>query len=276
LINKVNNPVGIDIIILSYAKDKSLLALSCQTINTLVYSEDSQEISFNIIVIESNKSLKPFQYEHTTTIYTDEPFGYNRYMNIGIKASSNPYICICNNDLQFYKGWASQILRQMSIDKDLMSVNPYCEISHKKGIEDNGQNVVSTVNGILIGWCIFFKREILNITGYLDEKFKFWYADNDYGNTMAKFNIKHALVTSSKVTHLGSKTHSILSEGELFEYTYGQFLYYDLKWNNKSALSYHFKSTLLPAFKYFYLNRLRSKRFMLLCRLFSKLYGGLR
>src|SRR6202012_5956626 len=172
---------------------------------------------------ESNKSLKPHQFTHTTTIYPDEPFGYNRYMNIGITATSNPYICLCNNDLIFHKGWASNILNQMELDRELLSVNPYCDNYHKRGIEANGQNIISTVNGVLIGWCIFFKREILNVTGYLDEKFEFWYADNDYGNTMKKHAIKHALVTSSRVTHIGSKTHSTLTDKDLFEYTYGQY-----------------------------------------------------
>ena len=272
----MKDAVGIDVIILSYAKDETLLAQTRHAIDTLVLSEDPVAISFNIVVIESNKSLKPFQYEHTTTLYTDVPFGYNRYMNIGMKATSNPYVCLCNNDLVFHKNWASNILHQMSLDKDLGSVSPYCEIFHKDTVKDDGQNIISTINGILIGWCIFFKRENLTITGYLDEKFIFWYADNDYGNTMAKYKIKHALVTTSKVTHLGSKTHTLLSNKELFDYTYGQFLYYDLKWNNKSALQYHTRRALLPLFKYVYLNRVKSKGFMFSCRLLLKLYGGVR
>ncbi|MDF2434006.1 MAG: hypothetical protein JWP44_3637 [Mucilaginibacter sp.] len=272
----MEDKVKIDVIILSYAKDEALKNLTIQTIDTLIASEDPDEIQFNIVVIESNQNLKPYEFKHSTTIYTDKPFGYNRYMNIGIKATLNPYVCLCNNDLIFRKGWASQILNQMQLDKDLKSVNPYCENFHKNTVKDDGRNIVSTINGILIGWCIFFKREILSTTGYLDEKFEFWFADNDYGNTMNKFHIKHALVTSSKVTHIGSKSHSILSNQDLFEYTYGQFLYYDLKWNNKSRLSYYLKAILLPLFKFSYLKRFNSKAYMLSCRLFSKLYGGLK
>src|ERR1700749_4974158 len=103
-------PAHIDIIILSYAKDEKLKALTEQTIATLLDSEDPEHIKFDVLVIESDKSLRPYQYPGTQTIYPDETFGYNKYMNIGIKATGNEYVCLCNNDLVFHKGWAGAIL----------------------------------------------------------------------------------------------------------------------------------------------------------------------
>lgn len=272
----MRSPVVIDIIILSYAKDEQLRELTAQTVHSVLNSEDPSEILFNVVVIESNKALKPYSFEHTTTIYPDVPFGYNRFLNIGLKATTNAFVCLCNNDLIFHEGWAKNILKQMNEDVDLLSVNPYCPITHINSIDDKGQNVISTQPGILIGWCIFIKRELLNTIGYFDEHFKFWYADNDYGCTLVKHQIKHALVTSSKVTHLGSKTHTLLSESDLFEYTYGQFLYFDLKWNNKSSLVYSLKQMVLPVFRYLYLTKKRSNLHMLGCRAMAKLYGGLK
>ncbi len=269
-------PTDIDIIILSYAKDEELKALTEQTIETLLASEDPAEIHFNIVVIESNRQLNNYQFPRTKTIYPTEKFGYNRYANIGLKAGNSPYACICNNDLVFYKGWASAILKQMDLDKDLQSVSPYCEITHTSSIPDDGGNVVSTTNGILIGWCIFFKRAILDTIGYFDEHFEFWFADNDYGNTLAKYNIKHALVTSSKVTHLGSKTHATLSDKDLFEKTYGQFLYFDAKWNKRAFLATWFKGLLMPVFRYFFIKRNAHGLYPFSFRVISKLYGGIR
>jgi GT2 family glycosyltransferase len=270
----MSSPTQIDIIILSYAKDEDLKKLTEETIASLVSSEDPAKIQFNILVIESNSILMPYQFEYSKTIYTGVKFGYNRYMNIGIKATKSPYICLCNNDLIFHKGWASNILTQMRLDKHLKSASPYCEITHKNSIKDDGQNVVSTRNGILIGWCIFLKREILKVIGPFDENLTFWFADNDYGNTLEKYQVKHALVTSSKVTHIGSKSHAILSDDEKFEYTYGQFLYYDLKWNHKSKTIYYLEKLIMPIFKYFYIRRYKSRNYMFFCSLLSKLYGG--
>ena len=269
-------PTEIDIIILSYAKDEPLKALTEQTIETLLASEDPAEINFNVIVIESNRQLNNYQFPHTKTIYPAERFGYNRYANIGLKAGNSAYACICNNDLVFYKGWASAILKQMDLDQDLESVSPYCEITHTGSIPDDGRNVVSTTNGILIGWCIFFKRKILDTIGYLDEHFEFWFADNDYGNTLAKYHIKHALITSSKVTHLGSKTHVTLSDKDLFEKTYGQFLYFDAKWNKRPFLSTWFKGLLMPTFRYFFIRRNSGGSYLFGYKALSKLYGGMK
>ena len=270
------SPTDIDIIILSYAKNEELKALTEQTIETLFASEDPTEIHFNIIVIESNRQLNNYQFPHTRTIYPTEKFGYNRYANIGLKAGNGPYACLCNNDLVFHKGWATAILKQMDMDKDLESVSPYCEITHTRSIPDDGRNVISTTNGILIGWCIFFKRKILDTIGYFDEHFEFWFADNDYGNTLAKHHIKHALVTSSKVTHLGSKTHATLSENELFEKTYGQFLYFDAKWNKRFFLATWLKGLLMPGFRYFFIRRNANGFHLFGFKIVSKLYGGIR
>ena len=99
--------VSIDVVILSYAKNDYLKGLTDQTIATLMDSEDPAKIYFNVIVIESDKKLQPYQFENSTTIYPVEKFGFNKYLNIGIKETSNKYICLANNDLIFHKGWAT-------------------------------------------------------------------------------------------------------------------------------------------------------------------------
>src|SRR4051812_37526831 len=94
-------PTQIDILILSYAKDEHLKDLTIQTIDTLLKSEDPGEIQFNVVVIESNKQMQPYQFENSTTIYPAEKFGFHKYLNIGIRQTNSPYVCLCNNDLIF-------------------------------------------------------------------------------------------------------------------------------------------------------------------------------
>jgi GT2 family glycosyltransferase len=271
------SPVCIDIIILSYARDESLKDLTNATIQSLIDSENPSEIRFNVVVIESNSSLEPYQFSHSKTIYPSEKFGFHKYLNIGIKATSSDYICLCNNDLIFHSGWASAILNEMGKDPELLSANPYCPLTHSiNGIVDDGKNNYSTQNGILIGWCIFLKRTVIDAIGYLDENMEFWYSDNDYGNSLKKHQIKHALVTSSKVTHIGSQTHHTLSKKELFDFSYAQFIYYDFKWNHHNQIVYSLKKSLLPVFYFLMDRRKRNSIYDISARLVSKFYGGIK
>ncbi|BAZ01851.1 hypothetical protein NIES37_58580 [Tolypothrix tenuis PCC 7101] len=225
----------IDIIILSYAKNDALKEITIQGVNSLINSEDPETINFKILVIESNKSLKPYQYEHTLTVYPEEKFGFHRYLNLGIQSTNSPFVCLCNNDLIFEKNWASEILKEMDKDPLLLSASPYCPEFHlKRGFQKNHSPIIGYNNGILVGWCIFVKREIFDTIGKLDENLEFWYCDLDYAQTLQQYNIKHCLISSSFVMHLMNKTLEETEQKEVEKLTNFQYLYYDYKWNHKS------------------------------------------
>ena len=241
-------PTGIDIIILSYASDQQLGDFTIQCVDTLLASEDPKNIVFNIIVIESNKSLAPFQYTGTKTIYPDVKFGYNKYMNIGIQMTHNEYICLCNNDLVFHKGWASALLEAMKNNPEMMSGTPYCSVFHKnEGFDENGPPLEGYF-GVLVGWCIFAKRKVFDIIGLLDEQLVFWYCDSDYCKCLEKYRLKNYLIPASKVTHLGSESLKRISGPEYQKLTRLPQFYYTYKWFHHSYLRYQFE-TLLFRFK---------------------------
>lgn len=234
----MSKALNIDIIILSFAKDEKLKSLTMQTVRTALQSEDPEKIRFNVLVIESNKSMKPYQYPGTITMYPDTSFGYHKYMNIGIRATSGEYVCLCNNDLVFHKGWASAILDAMAKDPALMSASPYCDNYHKKeGFDENGPPQEGYA-GLLGGWCIFMKRKIFDIIGMLDEKLIFWYCDADYCKTLEKFDIKNCLIPASKVTHLGSESLKTVDDIEYQKLTQVPRFYYSYKWHHHSYLKY--------------------------------------
>ncbi len=231
-------PVKIDVIILSYGKSEELRAVTKQGIESLLASEDQREIEFNILVVESNKHLSPYQYPNTATIYPNTSFGYNKYMNIGINATHNNYVCLSNNDLIYHKNWASEILKAMDNDPALLSATPYCPVFHKnKGFPENAPPLQGYF-GVLIGWCIFVKREIFDIIGPLDENFLFWYADYDYSNTLEKYGVKNCLISSSFVTHLGSESLNTMSKQDHQKLTQVPRFYFSYKWHHKSYLKY--------------------------------------
>ena len=84
----------------------------------------------------------------------------------------------------------------------------------------------------IAGWSILINKSVLNKIGDFDEEFKFWYQDNDYANTLLSNNIKHALITKSKVTHLLSKSHKFIERSKKFEMTDGLGVKFNKKWNN--------------------------------------------
>ncbi|RZL62467.1 MAG: glycosyltransferase [Pedobacter sp.] len=233
----------IDIIFLSYAKTEHLKNLTIQSIDTLLNSEDPEKILFNIVVVESNKSMAPYQFENTNTIYPEEEFGFHKFLNIGIRATSNQYVCLCNNDLIFHKSWASEILKAIDNDPTASSITPYCPIFHKKnGFSADGAPIEGYF-GLLTGWCIFVKRDIFNTIGYLDENFKFWYCDYDYTKTLEKFKVKNILVPASKVTHIGSESLNTLNKREYNKLTQLPRFYFNYKWHHRSIIRY--KASLL-------------------------------
>ena len=232
-------PVNIDIIILSYAKDENLRNLTIQTISTLLDSEDPEKVHFNVLVIESNKALRPYQYANATTIYPNETFGFHKYLNIGIKATTNSYICLCNNDLVFHKGWAGEILKAMDNDKELLSAAPCLPgYSFNDKIPIGNESKLDGYFGVLFGWCIFVKREIFNTIGMLDENFAFWYADYDYVYTLKKHNLKNSLIPSSIVNHLGSGSWNTIDKTEHNKLTQIPRIYFNYKWHHRSYTRY--------------------------------------
>tara|TARA_R110000822_G_scaffold8704_16_gene34257 strand:+ start:4977 stop:5783 length:807 start_codon:yes stop_codon:yes gene_type:complete len=204
----LKEPVRIDIIILSFAKNAELREMTETCLDSLLASESAQEIQFDIIVVESNHEAPVYPQAGVRTLYLPPPFNYHRYMNEGIKLTSGEYVAICNNDLYFHKGWATALLNAFATDAELYSASPACSRHHpingfplESGLYQ-GYRVLKEVSG----WCLLFKRSMLEITGMLDERFYFWYADDDYARTLQKHGLKHVLVTSSVVDHLDSKT----------------------------------------------------------------------
>jgi GT2 family glycosyltransferase len=236
----MDQAIQIDVIILSFAKNERLRQVTEVALKTLLDSEPVHKIRFNVVVLESNKETQPYSYPQVRTEFPQTKFGYHKYMNIGIEMGTSPYVCICNNDLVFHPGWASAIMDAFGEDPTLNSASPACSIHHpQQGISLNGEVLYGyEVRRELVGWCLFFKREMLKVTGRLDPRFKFWYADNDYSMMLQKHGFKHALVTDSIVDHLESQTLNTEDQSKRKKLTARERFYFEYKWKGRSLLSY--------------------------------------
>jgi len=233
----MENIVIIDVIILSFGHNEELQQVTAMCLESLFNSEDPDKVRFNVIVVESENSLSPFQYKQTKTIYPQLSFGYNKFMNIGISMTSSPYICICNNDLLFHPSWATEILKPFVQFKDVSSASPFCSRHHPKmGFKANdGLKLGYRIRKEIAGWCLFFKRDILSQTGKLDENYIFWCADNDFSNTLWVLNLHHVLVTSSFVDHLENRTLQTHTPERQDELTNQEVFYFNKKWKCRTG-----------------------------------------
>jgi len=232
--------IEIDIIILSNASNSELRETTDKAIQSLINAENPELINFKIYIIESNSKAKIYNYPNTFTLFPKGKFGFHKFLNFGIKKSSSPFVCLCNNDLIFHKNWATEIITEFNKSKDLVSASPACSLHHPKhGIPiKSGTYFGYEVRKEIAGWCLFFKRDILKVTGPLDEKFKFWYADNDYAKTLELHGLKHALVSDSIVDHLESKTLNSRKKSDQYLLTQGARFYFEYKWEDRSYFSY--------------------------------------
>ena len=209
----------LSVIILAMTNTKELFDMTSNCINSLMLTE--RDIEKEIIVIESNKNYfnSDFIYpDNIRVIVPESDFNFHKFLNIGIKASKGDYIGLCNNDLIFYEHWFSAILEVANKNKSILSFSPKgtAPLLNEKEEFSLGYKVRTHVNG----WCIIVRKELFAKIGDLDEKFDFYFADNDYAMTLKRRNMKHARVHNSHVVHLEKipteKREKILNEEKEF------------------------------------------------------------
>jgi glycosyltransferase involved in cell wall biosynthesis len=222
----------IDVIILSYAKDPSFEKMNLNCMKSIY--ESSTEHKFQIYLIETNKE-KEFIYEGCETckvIQPNEEFNYNRFLNIGLENCTNDWVLISNNDTIYHKGFLEEMLKANEQDPELFSMSPMDDNWHRHKLFSKTTPIHygHRTSYEIAGWSIFVKRDILKKMNGFDEKFKFWYQDNDYALTLQKYKLKHALITNSKVTHLLSKSHNLIEPHKKFQMTDGMVNDFKNKW----------------------------------------------
>jgi len=225
-----------DVVIVSYAKNKNCWDLTYECINSLLASEE--EIKFNVIVVESQDDVEWEQiFLNTVTVRPKQPYGYHKFLNFGRKQGTSDWVALCNNDLIFHKKWATRIIQAHHYNPSYLSFSPICPKTQPLyGIQPNtgvikGYDIRKHVSG----WCIVQRREIYEKIGDLDETFTHWFCDNDYATTLNFLGIKHMLVTTSIVEHhektIGKTTENVVeSEDQLHKMTYGAEELFSRKW----------------------------------------------
>lgn len=238
-------------VFLSYSNSPTTKNYTLNAIISLMLSSKNSSSLFGICVVETNANenwdcLKPFVH----VVHPKKKFNYNEFANIGVKSFkiNKPefefdFICLCNNDLYFHKGFYEPLVKHSFVD-GFDSLSPRCSISDSnKYLEKISKNSLPNrqtyIEGYvtasqLNGWCLFLKKETYETIGGFDEDFSFWCADDSYREQLLQNNLKHAVLIDSIVDHLdfGSNTLKTLGNESLNqEYTTKNLDKYRKKFN---------------------------------------------
>jgi hypothetical protein len=209
--NKLTNFETVDVICLANTKDEKYFRMTEYALKTLHVSENKYK--FNVHLVESNYESN-YDYSSLTSNYIkpNESFNYNKFLNICNKYINSDWVVIINNDVFFEKNWFSNIVTEHNKNPEIKSFSPKDPVWYNHWypghIFDYEHNTYEgyTISEMVFGWCLVIKKEVWDYIYPWDESFNLYYQDNDYVERIKLKDIKHAMINTSIVHHLGSMT----------------------------------------------------------------------
>jgi len=198
-----------DIIILSLAEDDKSFQTTKNCVDSYIDTADS--LIRKIYVIESYKGFnKDYEQFKVEVIIPQFEFNYNQFFNIGLSHCKAEYVMGPNNDLTVQKDCLQNILKEFETNPFISSVSPIDREWHR-----HTKQYLPNDNKLYYGWeialhmfgaCFCARRSVFEKIGYLDERFYFFYQDNDYILSLQRNNLVHGVLTSARVSHKSGDT----------------------------------------------------------------------
>lgn len=241
----------VDVIILSKCQSEGDLAININCIESLSLSEPN--ICFNIIIIESNREFYSLNFFYQSPVVTvvipEEPFNYNKFLNIGLDLATEQWVIFSNNDVIFHKNWLSNMFKVREENNKIQSFCPFDPTSPYLSLElfsNKPYHLGYRVPIEFVGWCFVVERAVFKKTGKFDEQFDFYFQDNDFALTLKKYSIIHVMVSSSFVEHIGGYTTNVYDASKTEKYKEDK-IKFQKKW--KQSLPGRLKTKLLSLWK---------------------------
>ncbi|WGD34887.1 hypothetical protein [Olleya sp. YS] len=209
------------LIVLSKTDQQSTYDMNVECFDTFIKSAIKAKVDYEILLIESNKNSH-YQYnvQHLKIITPKDAFSFHKFLNIGVSHANAEYYILSNNDVVFDINWLVETNNVLQHNPKLLSVSPLDPKANslpKEALENNNYIVGYQIQKHLTGWCIVAHKKVFEAIKKLDERFGFYYADNDYAMQLQKYNIKHALVTNAIVHHLHGQSSVGDNKNKSFE-----------------------------------------------------------
>lgn len=194
----------LSVILLSFITNDDSKQLLTEAIDSL--TESLNDLLFEIIVVESGDAqiAKSITKQKAMVVpYEGIDFNFHQALNQGYRNASGRYICFSNNDVVFHKNWF-QSIKDVLLNGVFQSASPVDPNDDKLWMFDTTN--VSFIEGYEIqkffkGWCFVIEKKAMITLGGFDERFSFYFADNDFILELLRNNIRHAAVLSSYVEH---------------------------------------------------------------------------
>jgi GT2 family glycosyltransferase/Flp pilus assembly protein TadD len=163
--------------------------------------------------------------ENYSLIANSENLGFSKGCNQGIEASTGTHILLLNNDTVVTPGWLSGLLECLHSTPDAGIVGPMTNsISGIQMVPDVGYADTTALDGYamefrnkyrgrriplrrIVGFCMLFKRELVQRVGLLDECFGSGnFEDDDYCLRSALKGYRNLMAGDVFIHHYGSAT----------------------------------------------------------------------
>ena len=225
----------IDIIIPVLSKSDQLIAMTRQTIGSIMLNEAGKDLNF--IFVESFKEPifyqgKPFSYKEIwkdllgdklkVIQYDRDKFNFNHSLNLGLEAvrPDANYIVFSNNDIELKNNAITRCISGMektnhlvSSPKDLSIVEHQKEYHNISGLQ---------LRKHFLGYFFVTDRKLwdMHIDDF-NEGCDFWYSDNLFLNDLKHHGINSLLVAKGNIVHHISSTLRTYDKETQKEMTYG-------------------------------------------------------
>ena len=183
---------------------------------------------YEVIVVDNGSTDETRDYlsrlDGVRLIPNDNNRGFPAAANQGINAAHGEYILLLNNDCIVTTGWLSRLLLAVNSDPKVGLVGPcsnnvsgiqkvsidYEQLSDLDGFaweRAKSHEGIRTSTDRLVGFCLLFKRAVLDRVGLLDERFGIGnYEDDDFCRRALNAGFQAVIAEDAFVHHFGSVT----------------------------------------------------------------------
>jgi len=166
--------------------------------------------------------------------YLPENLGFVKATNIGIAASTAPYVLLLNNDTELPEHWSEKMIDVMAHNPEVGAVGTRSTsraqwqgvLAHEPGATAVPANVT------LAFFCTLIRRAVIEKVGYLSEEYRIGLCDDDdYVQRMTQAGWRCAVRTDLLVLHHHRSTFcAIYGDGGWLPYQKENTAYFKTKW----------------------------------------------
>lgn len=209
------------------------------------------DVPYEIIVVDNGSEDGTVPYcrqQKITFISLPENRGFPAACNIGLKVASGDTLMLLNNDVVVTHAWLENLSNCLQSSEKIGMVGPltnyasgkqqvkadyeHLEQFHQQALEWNKPNpLLWRSTSRLVGFCLLFKREVMNCIGYLDERFlQGHYEDDDYCHRAMQAGYEMRIAGDVRVHHYGSMSFKKQTSEQIYNLVTNNHLKFIEKW----------------------------------------------